>query len=245
MRDTASPVRLSIETAPAVEAAAAEPRARARGARRAKAWEAEESYRKAALFLSKLVATGGRSVLVCSARRGEGTTTAVLSLAHQLQESYGLRPLVIELPRRKGALAKLFTLDPEATLQHALGRLKLATECIQVTASGIPVIPGESESSAAGTPLLAPDLKRVLGEVEELFDVVLVDAPPILTQADAIIAATVIPTVVLVVEAGRTSFDILDRASRELAAENVRIAGTLLVKQKRFIPRWIDWWFGR
>lgn len=238
------PVRLPLGSATALEEEAV-PRRRHPATRKRVVWEAEESYRKAALFLSKMVAEGSRSVLVCSARPGEGTTTAVLSLAHQLQESYGLRPLVIELNRRKPMLAKLFALDSETTLDHALGRLKLATECVQVTESGIPVIPGGVSGTAGAQPLLAPALEQVLRDVQELFDVVLIDAPPVLSHADAVIAGTVIPRIVLVVEAGRTNLETLDRVKRELATEGLTIAGTLLVKHKRFIPRWIEWWLGR
>ena len=211
--------------------------------RRGASFEADESYRKAALFLSKMVADGRRTLLFCSARRREGTTTAVLSLAHQLQDSYGLRPLVIELNRRKPAMARLFKLDPTQTLSDALDRVRPIADCIQTTASGLAVIAGAPGRSAH--PRLASGLARVLTEVEHTFDVVLIDAPPILRQADAIIAGTVVPRLILVVEAGRTNYEVLARVKRELTTEDIRIAGTVLVKQKRFIPRWIYWWFAR
>jgi Mrp family chromosome partitioning ATPase len=107
------------------------------------------------------------------------------------------------------------------------------------------VIPGGSGRAANPHPQLASGLKRVLSEVEEAFDVVLVDAPPLLTQADAIIAGTVVPRLILVVEAGRTNYEVLERVKRELATEDIRVAGTVLVKHKRFIPRWIYWWLAR
>jgi len=213
--------------------------------RRGAASEADESYRKAALFLSKMVRDGTRSVLFCSARRREGTTTAVLSLAHQLQDGYGLRPLVVELNRRKPVLGKLFGLDPARTLDAVLDRLTPAADCIQVTASGLSIIAGGRVHASNPRPRLASGLRRVLSEVEETFDVVLVDAPPLLTQADAIIAGTVVPRLILVVEAGRTDCEVLGRVKRELATEEITIAGSVLVKHKRFIPRWIDWWLAR
>jgi len=206
--------------------------------------EAEESYRKAALFLSKMVANGSRSVLFCSARRREGTTTAVLALAHQLQENYGLRPLVIELTRHKPALAKLFALGPTHTLDDALTEAQPPADCIQVTASGLSVMPGGSRR-ARRHQQPPSGLERVLKDVEGLFDVVLIDAPPLLAEADAIIAATVVRTVILVVESGRTNYEVLERVKGELANEDITIAGTVLVKHRRFIPRWIYWWFTR
>jgi Mrp family chromosome partitioning ATPase len=235
---TTPPVELSLETVIARDI----PIARARPLRRGASFETDESYRKAALFLSKMVAEGRRSLLFCSARRREGTTTAVLSLAHQLQDGYGLRPLVIELNRRRPAMAKLFKLDPTRTLSDALDGAAPA-DCVQTTASGLPVIAGAP--GRAAHPRLASGLKRVLAEVEHSFDVVLIDAPPILKYADAIIAGSVVQRLILIVEAGRTNYEVLERVKRELSPEDIRIAGTLLVKQKRFIPRWIYWWFAR
>lgn len=207
--------------------------------------DADESYRKAALFLSNMVAEGSHAVLLCSARHREGTTTAVLNLAHELQDSYGLRALVMELPRRKPVLAKLFALNPEQTLERALTRSAPVADCIQVTSAGLSVIAGGRHNPGTTPARLGPRLQEVLREVEDLADIVLIDAPPLLVQADALIAGTVVPQVVLVVESGRTDYDTLDRVKRELATEGVGIAGTILVKHQRFIPRWIDWWLNR
>jgi Mrp family chromosome partitioning ATPase len=207
--------------------------------------EAAESYRKAALFVSNMVGDGARALLFCSARRAEGTTTAVINVALELQDSYGLRPLVIELPRRRPVLARLMSLDREQTIDLALeGRTPLA-DCVQTTTAGLAVVPGGSRRSSDPLPRLASRLHQLVAEAEDLADVVLIDAPPVLVQADALIAATVVPHLVLVIEAGRTDYDTLDRVKRELAIESLAIAGTILVKHRRFTPRWIDWWLAR
>jgi succinoglycan biosynthesis transport protein ExoP len=205
--------------------------------------EAEESYRKAALFLSKMARDGRRSVVFCSAQDHEGTTTAVLSLAHQLQENFGLRPLIIELNRRRPALTRLFKLDPQRSLDNAVTQAKPASECIQVTPSGLHVIAGAR--ALTPDPQLATALQRVVSELEHAFDLILIDAPPVLAQADAIIAGSVVPRVVLVVEAGRANYHVLERVKRELATEDIKIAGTVLTKHKRFVPRWLYWWLTR
>jgi Mrp family chromosome partitioning ATPase len=207
--------------------------------------EAEESYRKAALFLSKIVAGGTKSILFCSPRRREGTTTAVVSLAHQLRENYGLRPLVIELTRPQPILDKLFALGSAPTIDDAITEVRPAVECVRTTASGIAVIPGGERRGARAHPQFVSGLARVLKQLDHLFDAILIDAPPLLTQADAVIAATIVRNVILVIESGRTTSEVLAQVKGELATEEVRIAGTVLLKHKRAIPRWIDWWFAR
>jgi len=148
---------------------------------------------------------------------------------------------VIELSHHKRTLAKLFALTPTYTLDDALMQTQAPADCIQVTASGLCVMTGDSRRAAD----THQQLRRVLKEVEGMFDVVLVDAPPVLKQADALIVASIIRTVILVVESGRTSYDVLDSVKSELANEDIRIAGTVLLKCKRFVPRWMHGWSPR
>jgi succinoglycan biosynthesis transport protein ExoP len=209
-------------------------------------WEAEESYRKGALFLARLAGEQRvRSMLFCSARRREGTTTAVLNLAHRLRDDHSLRPLVVELDRRKPTLARLFNLDPDRCLYSALTGSRPVRESIQETASGLSVIPGDRLGRVRPPLDFAAALRRVVDEVAETYDFVLVDAPPVLSHADAIIAATVVRRVVLVVQAGRTSSEVLDRMKREISSDGTSIVGALLTKHRRHIPGWIYWYLER
>jgi Mrp family chromosome partitioning ATPase len=75
--------------------------------------------------------------------------------------------------------------------------------------------------------------------VKDLFDVILIDTPPVLQHADAIAATAVVPNVVLVIEAGRTRYEMLDRVRSELSDAGATIVGNILNKHKRFIPGWI------
>jgi Mrp family chromosome partitioning ATPase len=85
-------------------------------------------------------------------------------------------------------------------------------------------------------------LRRVIEEVGADFDLALVDAPSMVEEADFLAVASVIPKMVLVVEAGRTRYDTLERIKRSLSAEHVTILGAILSKHRQFVPRWIYRW---
>ena len=74
------------------------------------------------------------------------------------------------------------------------------------------------------------------------FDIVLVDAPPLLEDAIALAALQAVPAVIPIVEAGRTRLETLDRMKRELAAHEVTVVGVVLNKYRRFVPGWISPW---
>jgi Mrp family chromosome partitioning ATPase len=201
-----------------------------------------ESYRRAALALAALAGERrGRALVVTSARRGEGTTTTLLQVARRLQGDHSLRPLIVELPRARPALAAMFGLDDTRTIQRVFEGEKTAIECVQMTADGLAVIP----AGPSPVPVAAAPLNALLAAVAVDFDLVLIDAPPLLEQTDAMIAAGTVRDVVLIVQAGRTRSEVLQRVRRDLDAQGVRIVAAVLNRQKRFLPGWIYRWLAR
>lgn len=209
--------------------------------------EADESYRRVAAFLATAVREKRfDSVLVASSTQGEGTTTVVARVADLLRDRFGLRPLLVELNQRRPVYARRFGLDPGLCLAAIAGGERPVKSCVQHTPRGLPVIvagaarPGQEAETGA-----AVVLKRILSEVADDFDLVIVDAPPVLEQADAVSAGAVVPRIVLVVEAGRTSYEVVDRARQALAANDINVVAAVLTKQPRVIPEWIYRWLAR
>jgi len=183
-----------------------------------------------------------KSVLVASPSRGEGTTTISLSLAVQLRESFDLRPLVIEMNRRRPAFARLFGIDAKIGLTSIAAGESSVSKAIQPGPRGISLIPvGPRVRRGEPLPDLTRSLCRVLQETEENFDAILVDAPPILEDPDVVAWAAVVPRLLLVVKAGRTRFEVVERVRRELedAVNGFSVVGAILNQQPRFIPGWL------
>ena len=81
-------------------------------------------------------------------------------------------------------------------------------------------------------------LAEFLKAVRPNYDLVLLEGPP-LSDPDAIPISVLADGVVLVVASGQTSFKMLERARQEMTARNVPILGTILNRQKRYIPSWV------
>ncbi len=203
--------------------------------------EGKESFRKAAVALAQRVSSAGQNaVLVAAATRREGTTTAVLNLALHLKESCGLRPLIVEMNLSHPSLGRALGLNPDRGVYAVGAGTATPRECVQDTSLGVPVLPaGRNPSNNGVATGTAPLLKTILGGVAGDYDVVLVDMPPILQRADTVAAVSVVPSVVLVIEAGRARYEMLERVKTELAEAGATIVGTILNKHKRFIPGWV------
>ena len=203
--------------------------------------EASDSYRRAAMRLATACRDEGlRAAVLSSPTSGEGTTTTVVNLAWELKEHFGLRPLVVELNRARPALSKRFGLNQNESIESLANGKASVRDCIHSGKSGLEMIVANARgaSKERGMDIRAL-LSRIVDEVKGEFDLVLVDAPPILSHTDAILAATVIPALILVVQAGKTPYEALDRVQHELANHNVTVFASVLNKHKRFIPGWI------
>lgn len=207
---------------------------------RRKEVEAPDAFRRTARFLANRIGAGqSRSVLFSSAGGGEGTTGAVLAVSRHLSGTYGLKPLVIEMDHADPALLAPFQADGVKTLQAFKTGNAVGTECIRNNGSGVSLLPAERNGHDGAIDLL--QVRRLLMEVAPGFDVTLMDAPPV-RDPDALSAAALAKHAVLIVECGRTRYEMLERIKQDLACENVKIVGAIMNGHKRFIPGWIYRW---
>lgn len=203
-----------------------------------------ESFRRAAASLATSMADGGfRSVMIASATHGEGCTTVVHEIAARLAQDFHLRTLVVELDLDSPGYAADHGLEGMKGVAAIAAGEQSARDCVQQTRDDYAIIPGHDPGKADGRRVdLAATVRTILGELESEYDCVLLDTPPVSDRADVLRVCAVVPRLLMVVEAGRTRSEVIERVRRQLDAEGVTILGAVLNKQRRYIPRWIYRW---
>ncbi len=179
------------------------------------------------------VDAGPRSILVSSSVPGEGKTTTICNLAISLAQG-GARVCLIDGDLRRPSFGEYLGVESAAGLTSVLigaadlddvlqpwGEGRVGEGRVEVLASG-PVPPNPSE--LLGSKGMA-DLIELL---QARFDIVLIDAPPLLPVTDAAVLATRAEGVLLVARVGRTSREQLRRAAEALRAVDARMVGTVL-----------------
>lgn len=148
-----------------------------------------------------------KTIMVSSAMPAEGKSTTVANLAVTMAR-LGRRIVLVDLDLRRPGLQNLFDLPVtrgitgvalgETTLDQALVDIPLGTSVsgsLQVLTTGpIPPDPGEFVQSDT--------VARMLRELNERADIVLIDTPPILLTGDAIALSESVDGVVLVTRLG-------------------------------------------
>ena len=199
----------------------------ARDAPQSPAAEAYRNLRTAIKFLS--LDRPIHTVLVTSARPGEGKTTTATNLAIVASRS-GQKVLLIDCDLRKPQAHLFFSLPNtvgftsvllgEVSLQEA-AQVPADVGTLAIVTSG-PLPPDPSDLLSGDTTHRALD--RIRGSV----DLVVIDSPPILPVADPTVLAGMVDGVIVVASAGSTDKRQLARAIARLQQVQAPILGTVL-----------------
>ncbi len=161
---------------------------------------------------------------VISMLPGEGKTIAAANLA-QLAAASGSRVLLVDAAVYSGKLSRLLAPDAEVGLSEVLQKeASFADVLWGLTGKNIKFLPlGDPSRSGSHYLVSSTGLEEVFSHAA-LFDLVVVDLPPVTFAADVREVAAVFDGFVLVVEWGKTSLDVLEAA----LAGNNQIHGKLL-----------------
>ncbi|WP_295577851.1 polysaccharide biosynthesis tyrosine autokinase [uncultured Lamprocystis sp.] len=191
-----------------------------------------EAYRSVRTALQFSTASGvPRLLTVTSAMTGEGKSTSALSLAIQFAQA-GKQTLLIEGDLRKPSIHRSLRLENQAGLTNYLAggeaqpveitRPTHIPNLFAIPSGPLPPNPAELLSSARMVELLAL--------AAEKFDQVIVDSPPLLGLADALIIGNLCEGTLLTIEMASTPRGYVQGAVKRLRGARVPLLGTILTK---------------
>ena len=173
---------------------------------------------------------GPRVLQVTSATAGEGKTTVAASLAISAALA-GVRTVLVDVDVRNPSISELFGLQEREGLLEILQDHRLARE-IRTTHGELPltIIPAGHTLSAPPDIIASRQLPGLIENIRQSYELVILDAPPILAVSDPLVTGNVADATLLVVEFGNTPKRIVEQAVRTLQVAGVPLAGTVLNK---------------
>ena len=170
-----------------------------------------------------------RTIMITSAGPGEGKTVTALNLAITIAQA-GRRTLYIDadlrrpqghrmmgLPREPGLVDLLFDALPDNIEQFATD-----------LDSYLYIIPAGRDVPNPAEVLGSRKMKTFLERWKQEFDVILIDTPPTLLVADALIMAAECDVTLVICLAGETNWQAVDRCTEALDGVGADVIGTLL-----------------
>ncbi|MGE0160394.1 MAG: GumC family protein [Gemmatimonadales bacterium] len=153
-----------------------------------------------------------RSVLVTSCRPGEGKTTVAVNLAMSTAK-LGKRVLLIDADMRKPAVHRAFRINPGPGLASCLaGEANWLSVRRHSGVEDVHLLPAGEPTPGAADLLSGERLGLLLREAEEIYDLVIVDAPALFINAsDAKLLAREVSGVIVVLRSRFTPKALVDR----------------------------------
>jgi tyrosine-protein kinase Etk/Wzc len=171
-----------------------------------------------------------RSVLITSARKGEGKSTTLVNLSCAIAAS-GKRVVIVDVDLRNPSLQRILGSRHKSGLTSVLAGEVGLSEMVRPTAhpnlhilpSGpIPPNPAELIQSLA--------MKEVINELQTKFDLVILDSPPTLLVADAMLLAGEVDAAIIVTESGGVTRKEVLHVRDALQLAKTRVLGIILNK---------------
>lgn len=165
-------------------------------------------------------------LLVTSSVPGEGKSTVGSNLAASLVQ-FG-KVLVIDADLRRPTLHKNFALPVgTAGLANYLAGTATLDECLRSTDT-IDLLPAGAVPPNPQELLMSSRLEKLLGELRERYDYIIVDSPPCMAVSDAIILSGLVDSAIYVVKANSTAIPVAQRGIGQLLQKNAAILGVVL-----------------
>jgi len=183
-----------------------------------------EEFRRIRTNLQMIGRVGTPKVLaVSSAVGGEGKSHTALRIAASFAAA-GDRVLLVDADLRRPSIATQLGIEGAAGLTEVLVGRATFDEVAQVVGDALTVLASGAVPPNPAELLASKEFEEILVRGRERFDVVVVDAPPLLPVADAVVISRLVLGIVLVVDVSRVR-----RAQIQRAVETVRLGGGRVV----------------
>lgn len=169
-----------------------------------------------------------RTVLITSSQPKEGKTTLACCLTRMCAIS-GKRVVIVETDLRKPSVHRAFGLPQSpGLLDYCRGEATREQILHLDQATGAYVVPAGRSGIDPAKALGSAEVRRLLAELAQEFDLVVVDSPPLMAVSDARLIAPEMDATVFVVRWGRTHREVVRHGIKDLLESGASVAGVVL-----------------
>jgi capsular exopolysaccharide synthesis family protein len=182
-------------------------------------------------ILHKTQRKGLKSIVVASTTANEGKSITALNLSWLLAQTDGVNALLIDSDLRNPSLTDYLGIETDLGLSDVLSdKATLKDSIIRLQPAGLHLLPGGEARSDVAELISGPKFREILREAREMFDYVIIDAPPLAIFTDATVLINHADGALMVVRAGKAKYSAVDRVLEQIPRE--RMLGVVLNNSK-------------
>ncbi|WP_159882575.1 CpsD/CapB family tyrosine-protein kinase [Paenibacillus puerhi] len=173
-----------------------------------------------------------RTVAVTSAGRGEGRTTTAVNLASAYAQS-GKRTILVDADVRNPGVHTFYGEPNARGLTNVLNKSSELSEVLSASdMRNLSLLFAGTGASQISDLLSSQEMDELLARLKQEFDMVVVDAPPVIGHIDSKIISAKCDGVVFVVQQGKVKRALAKRSKEELERVKANLLGVLMNKDK-------------
>ena len=198
-----------------------------------------EQYRILRANLQSLrLRQGPKAIVVTSSVNGEGKSVTAINLALALARQERCKVALVDADLRKGTVQKWLGLSDRAAGLSSVLRQggELNGALVHLQSPSLAVLPAGPHPGDPAELLESVAMKRLLALLKTEFDIILIDAPPVLPVADPGILAGQVDGVLFVVRAGKTQRKTVVEAQERLKRTKAALLGCVLTHMEYCLP---------
>ena len=169
-----------------------------------------------------------RRLLITSAGPREGKTTTSINLGITFAAT-GRRVCLVDADLRRPSIHHAFGLSNEHGISSFITGESTADQVVQPTPQeGLFIIPSGPRPPNPAELLGSAQCRAALDRLNELFDLVIIDSPPVVAVTDAVVLSTDVDGVIMVIKSFKVAKDLVLQAKRMLTDIDARLIGVIL-----------------
>jgi len=166
--------------------------------------------------------------LITSGQPAEGKTTTAINVAISIAQ-LGRSVLIVDCDLRTPTVHEKLHVDQEPGLSTYLsGDLELEDVIRKSDVPGLSLIPSGAVPYNPCDLIGSRKMKEMVETLAKNYDYVMFDSPPLVNLADPLILSTIVDSVILIVNGGKSNWEAVNHARQELSNVGANVFGVVL-----------------
>ncbi len=179
-------------------------------------------------FLAREDGKPPRRFLITSAGPREGKTTSSINLGIAFAAT-GKRVVLVDADLRRPSLHHAFGADNTVGFSTLINGTSTPEEvAVETRQPGLFVVPSGPRPPNPAELLGSDDCVAALDKLNAVFDLVIIDSPPVVAVTDAVVMSHYVDGIVMVVKSFKVAKDLVMQAKRQLTDVDARLIGVIL-----------------
>ncbi|MGL4873250.1 MAG: CpsD/CapB family tyrosine-protein kinase [Clostridium sp.] len=170
-----------------------------------------------------------KKLLITSSLPGEGKSTTSSNLAMTFSQA-DKKTILVDCDLRKPSVHKKFNISNIIGLTDYIVEKKDISNYLVKYNENLDILPAGKVSPSPSEMLSSKAMTKLLDDLAQMYDQVIIDSPPVNVVTDAQILATKVDGVIIVVAAGQTKKDSVITAKESIEKVKGKVLGTVLNK---------------